>query len=259
VLLEGAPPEAEAAFFSNLLLPGGAYKTTFAGRFGDLDEQVADLLAGKEATRLLDVGVSSGVTTVELIEALESRGIACSAVAADLVVNGRLVWAPFLGELLVDGSGRFLQAAGALGVRMRPYPRGARVLAAHVLDAVARICSMGGSRGEAVQLVTSRLAAREDCEVVEHDVFADRPEWRRRFDVVRAANLLNLSYFPPDDIRHALRSLGGFLAPGGLLVLCRTDIKTRRNDASILRAGEGGFEVVVRLGEGSEVEELALG
>jgi hypothetical protein len=175
-----------------------------------------------------------------------------------LVVEARLAQAPLLGEILVDRHGRFLQCSGGLGVRMRPYPRGPRVFAAEILDAIARRSSANGTRGERVQLVTSRLVARPNCEIVEHDVFANRPEWRGRFDLVRAANLLNLAYFPREKIAEALKLLSGYLAPGGLLVLCRTDEATSRNDATILRRGDDGIDVVARLGEGSEVEALAL-
>jgi hypothetical protein len=260
VLLGTVSPEQEAAFFSNLLLPSGAYKTTFPGRFADLDGRVADLLADRETLRLLDVGVSSGVTTLEWVEALEARGLHCSAVAADLVVNARLAQAPLLGELLVDGQGRFLQCAGGLGVRMRPYPKGRRRLAAWALDAAAKRASSEGTRGEAVRLVTPRLVRRQRCEVVEYDVFVDRPEWRGRFDAVRAANLLNLAYFSSEAIRSAIGLLVTYLAPEGLLVLCRTEIETRENHASILRLrSEGRLETAARLGEGSEVEDLAPG
>ena len=260
ILLASPSPEEEAVFFRNLLLPTGAYKTTFAGRFADLDACVAALLAGRESVRLLDVGVSSGVTTLEWIEVLEASGLACSAVAADLVVEARLTQAPLLGEVLVDAEGRFLQYAGPLGVRMRPYPGVLRSLAAWALDRAARRASHGGRRGEPAPLVTPRLARRGGCEIVEHDVFADRADWHGRFDVVRAANLLNLAYFSPDAIRGALRLLTSYLAPGGLLVLCRTEIETKRNHASILRLRpDGALETIDRLGDGSEVEDLALG
>ena len=260
VLIASVSAEEEALFFTHLLLPSGAYKTTFAGRFADLDAQVAELLAGRTEVRLLDVGVSSGVTTLEWIEGLESRGVSCLAVAADLVVHARLARAPLLGEVLVDDQGRFLQSAGKFGVLGRPYGGGPKALVARALDVAARSASGGGSRGEPVQLVTPRLARRDDCEIVEHDVFADRPAWRGRFDVIRAANLLNLAYFSPEAIRKALRLLASYLAPGGLLVLCRTDIATRTNHASILRhADSGGLETVARLGAGSEVEHLASG
>ena len=260
VLLGSVSADQEAAFFSNLLLPSGAYKTTFAGRFADLDARVAELLAGRDAARLLDIGVSSGVTTLEWIETLEAQGIHCSAVAADLVVNARLARAPLLGEVLVDGQGRFLQCAGGIGVRMRPYPRGPRRWAASALDFVAKRSSANGTRGETARLVTPRLTRRERCEVVEHDVFVEQQDWRGRFDAVRAANLLNLAYFSPEAIRSGIRLLVKYLAPEGLLVLCRTEIETRTNHASIIRVREGGeLETVARLGEGSEVEDLAFG
>ncbi|MCB1019696.1 MAG: hypothetical protein KDC27_07190 [Acidobacteria bacterium] len=259
VLLASASPEAEAVFFRNLFLPTGAYKTTFPGRFHDLDAHVCALLEGRGSVRALDIGVSSGVTTLEWIDALEARGLSCQMTAADLVVHGRLTQTPLLGDVLTDGRGRFLQLAGPLGVRMRPYRQGVFAAATAALDLLARQASAGGERGREVQLVTPRLTERANCEIVEHDALNERPEWRGRFDVARAANLLNRVYFSDDQIRQAIGLLRGYLAPGGLLVLCRTDIETRVNHASILRLEPTGkLSVAERLGEGSEIEALAL-
>ncbi|MEZ5365119.1 MAG: hypothetical protein R2748_23035 [Bryobacterales bacterium] len=209
--------------------------------------------------RALDIGVSSGVTTLEWIDAMEACGLSCAMTAADLVVHGRLTRAPLFGDVLTDGRGRFLQFAGTLGVRMRPYRQGVFRAATAALDLLARQTSGGGERGREVQLVTPRLTERSNCEVVEHDALEDRAEWRGCFDVARAANLLNRVYFSDDQIRRALELLQSYLAPGGLLVLCRTDIETRVNHASILRSQpSGAFEVVERLGDGSEIEALAL-
>lgn len=258
-LLEGVTPEEEAVFFTHLLLPSGAYKTTFPGRLRDLDRLLARLLAGRESVRILDVGVSSGVTTADMIDAFEASGLHTKTTAADLVVRGRLVSTPLLGEVLVDGRGRFLQFAGPLGVRMRPYPEGAKKLAAAALDGIARTASVNGSRGEQADLISRRLREIEACETVEHDVLQERPEWRGRFDLIRAANLLNRKYFEPEAIRRAIGFLRTALAPGGLLAICRTDIETEQNHATIFRLNEAGtLEPAERLGDGSEVEDLAL-
>ncbi len=50
----------------------------------------------------------------------------------------------------------------------------------------------------------------------------------------------------------------GLAGPGALLLVCRTD-PNGVNDASLFSLGaDGGFSVELRLGAGSEIEDLVL-
>ena len=188
----------EKLFFTSLRMPNGAYKTTVGGRLRDLDERIVELLGARTGVRLLDVGVSSGVTTLDLIERLEAAGMACEAVAADLSVRARLFGAPLGVDVLTDLEGRTLQLAGPWGARGRPSRDGA---AGAAFEALGRLLRLAAGPGRDLKLATPRLEGRQDVEIVEQDVFAERPGWTGAFDLVRAANLLNLSYFPPERIR----------------------------------------------------------
>ena len=247
----------EALFFSRLRMPNGAFKATAANRLCDLDAAVIRLLDEKSEFRFLDLGVSSAVTTVEFVHRAECAGKVCVSTAVDLYARARL--SRFLGiDILSHESGRLLQIAGPFGVYGRPQGREPtlfRRVANAVLDSIGATAKLAG--GAPVQLVSAELTTLPDIEIEEWDVLEQNPQWRDRFDLVRAANLLNLEYFTASDIRAALGFLGGYLKSGGLLALCRTMLEDGSNHGSILRkTHDGRLETVMRLGNGSEVEDL---
>ncbi len=252
----------ETAFFRALRLPNGTYKTSYPDRMPDVDAAAAAALGAPRPVRVLDVGVSSGVTTLELLEALDARGFPSEAVAVDLSVTAYLRRVAGV-ELLMDGEGRVLQIATPMLVKGRPHdpegalPRralqGAFALAERVVGGPA-----GARRGTAVQLVSPRLLRRPGVTVVEHDLTAPAESaWTDRFDVVRGANVINRDYFDEPTLTRMLANLKTYLRVGGVLVLCRTHDDTRTNHATIFRRdAAGALTVVARIGRGSEVESL---
>src|SRR5581483_2841907 len=107
-----------------------------------------------------------------------------------------------------------------------------------------------------VPLVIPGLLDRPDIEIIEDDL--SRNELGRRFTALRAANILNRSYFDEDRITDILKRLRRRLVDGGLLIVCRTT-RPGLNDASVFSLSSGRrFTVVGRLNAGSDVEELVL-
>lgn len=246
--------ELEKRFFTSLRMPNGAYKTTLDGRLRELDAECLRLFAGRASIELLDIGVSSGVTTLELIQAAEAAGIACKAVAADLSIHARLS-ASFAGyDVLDDAEGRILQLSGPWGARGRPDREG---WATPAFECVGKLMRVATGAHQQVQLVTPRLAGRAGVEIVEQDVFSQRSDWVGRFDLIRAANLLNLSYFEEERIRGAFSLLRTYLKPAGIVAVCRTEIDSGVNNGTIFRAADERLEPVAQLGSGSEVASFA--
>lgn len=261
--LDDAQQQAlETRFFHSLRLPNGTYKTTYARRMGDVDAALCDLLPTDRTLRLLDVGVSSGVTTLELLQAMESRGLRREATAVDLSLNAFLVRRLGL-ELLVDPRGRVLQIATPFGAKGRPHDPASSPLRAVLQGAIVAAESLvggaaGAARGEAVRLVTPRLLRRDDVQLVEHDLQLREPRWVDRFDVVRAANIINRDYFAETVLRSMIAHLRDYLRVDGVLCLSATDDDTRENHATLFRKDAAGALVPLRrVGLGSEVETLA--
>src|SRR5436190_438083 len=234
----------ERAFFRSICLPNGSHKTTAAGRLNDVDVFLAALLRPRQDVRLLDVGISSGVTTAELIDHLHANGHRVEAVGMDLRVHARLRRC-FGVDVLFDEAGRVLQLATARLAKGRPDPssRSAKAgLLRGTIAAVECLCTRRWARQSRnwvrISLVTPRLLRRPGFELIEHDLAQPVPLSVGRFDVIRAANLLNFAYFPPSLLRTMLGNLLPALKHDGLLVVCRTAEPGGANDATAFRFDE---------------------
>ena len=258
-----AQPGLEARFFHSLWMPNGTNKLTFDDRMPDVDAALCDQLRPGQRVRVLDVGVSSGVTTLEMLRALDARGVVTDeAVAVDILIDAFLIRRLGM-DLLVDPTGAVLQIAMPGLVHGRPHDtrspkRAAFAAVIRLLERVAVGGAAGARRGKPVQLISPRLTARPGVRVVEHDLTAHNAPWTGRFDVVRAANVLNFDYFPEATLRRMLEHLLTYMHAGSLLVLCRTHLGEATNHATILRLdAQGRLRPLLRIGDGSEVEPLA--
>jgi phosphosulfolactate synthase (CoM biosynthesis protein A) len=82
-------------------------------------------------------------------------------------------------------------------------------------------------------------------------------ELDKRYDMIRAANILNLDYFSDEFLAAALQSLGECLDAGGMLCVVRTR-SDGSNHGSLFEKAENGFNAVQRIGDGSEIEHIVL-
>jgi chemotaxis methyl-accepting protein methylase len=95
--------------------------------------------------------------------------------------------------------------------------------------------------------------------MIEDDLLSENaPELCRAFDVIRAANILNLVYFPIQLIGRILATLKQRLKEGGLLIVARTEL-SGENNASIFRRSNNQLCLVDRFGNGSEIEPVVSG
>jgi hypothetical protein len=275
----GAHPDAghlealERSFFRHVGLPNGTWKTTSQRRLDDLNALVLEHLPRGERLEIMDVAVSSGVSTVEWLEALEQAGCDVEMTAGDAFVNAYLL-ALFGGRLrwLVDRRGRSLQyevngRVLIVPLRKRLVPRyvwavalmrGFTWLLAPRLREAARPGARWGVEWHPLQLVSPSLRNRKHLVVFEDDILVDRG-YDRRFHVLRAANILNRGYFDEPVLRAMLSNLRERLRDGGLLVVCRTETRGGINNGTVFKLDEARrLRVVARLNAGSEIEALAL-
>jgi hypothetical protein len=266
----------EYEFFRRVVLPNGTFKTTVANRLDDLNQAVLPYIAriAESPVKIMDVGVSSGVSTLEWHDQLRAERITCDITATDLMIYASLVsLAPQL-AVLIDGKRNILHmdifgrgappvAEGALGIfagLIRMLFRGAMMVDSHLPPLRGRIREEANGRllmCQPVTLLSKRFAQCESLSLVEEDLLAsERPEFRGAFHVVRAANILIHAYFADNALAQIINKLKERLKPNGLLIVCRTD-KIGVNHATIFEfTAESRFRVLLRLGDGSEVEEV---
>lgn len=252
----GADPAFEERFFGLLRLPNGTWKTTYPRRLDDVNAELLQLLPRNRPLEAMDVGISSGVSTLEWSEQLSAEGFSHKLVGADLLVEGQLVsWGDSM-AVLFDDSGRvpLLLEAGPI-LRPALSERRSERAAWRILGPLLRLLAPLGRR-RPLPLVVPELREREEVELVRDDITVPG-RFAGRFDVIRAANLVQPAYFDEAMLRRIVADLRDRLRDGGFLVLCRTTAE-RENRATIFRRHGGCFTAEASLNGGSEIAELVL-
>jgi hypothetical protein len=256
--------ELEKSFFKSLCMPNGTHKTTAAARLKDVDELIAGYLENRKNVRLLDVGISSGVTTLELLNTLESRGIHLSGIGVDICVRAFMRSFPGV-DILHDARGNVLQVATPFFARGRPHPS-QKSLRSKLLGVGIDMLEAGPVKkwlancklSRPLYLVTQGLLERKDFEVVEHDVTVSKVAWNDSFDLIRAANMLSRAYFSPSVVAVVVKNLTSWLRQDGLLVICGTAETDGKNDGSVYRKRNAPpwLQLVHSLRQGYELDAL---
>lgn len=262
--------ELEPAFFRAIRLSNGTFKTTNAARLCDLNELVEQHLPVRRPLNIKDVAVSSGVSTAEWSEQLRASGIEHRMTATDLTISALLVSITDQLRILFDSRGAILQIDMA-GYPV--YPRLSPRLDRSLAGLPSRLAGQFAGRQLAVcvqtragatpsvvrrlELVTPRL--RElGIEVKEEDLSHPCAS-RERWDVIRAANILNRAYFASEDLLRMLRGLVVSLEVGGILIVCRTELDGGNHGSVWRLQPDRSLEPLGRIGRGSEIEDIVDG
>lgn len=266
----------EDAFFTSLRTASGSWKTTRRHRLDRINDMFFEVLAPAAASPLLvmDIGISSGVTTIEWLVEFERRGFRVKMIGTDVSMTTYIVTLGRNLRVLVEPNGSILQLElFGRGIRLwcgwRDYFNGSfavrRALARLAKRRLARLgihfpinrVPLGPLElviSGPYRLVTPQLRARADVVLADDNILAATPpEYAGVADVIRAANVLQHSYFSDEQIRAAVRNIRARCrGEGSLVVICRE--KDGILEGSILRTTGAGFCVERRLGAGSEVE-----
>jgi len=268
--------ELEEGFFHSLGLRNGTRKTTWRHRLDDLNALVQKHLPPERPLEIMDVAVSSGVSTAEWLDSLERAAIECRMLAGDAVVDAFVISLGRFLRALVDRTGYLMQLELAgRAIRTPPPRRRDRIRYlpfTALMNATTRLFGTAlrtwdgtqpdpmrrlGVTCRPVKLMSLALRRRHRIEAIEDDILVSS-SYGGRFHVVRAANILNRAYFDTLTLERMLVNLRARLRPHGLLVVCRTS-ETGLNNATVFALEEDGrFSALTRLNEGSEITDLVL-
>ena len=271
----------ERQFFAKVALTNGTFKTTYPNRLDDINEAFLPhlLRLADRPIRIMDVGASSGISTSEWYSYLSRSGIECDITGSDLTIYASLVTFRVTSKVaaLVDRDGNIVhfdlfgrgwprQPSSKL-----PRPNTLRTIAARALFWGATMLDLNPLPVKAgrttprhgfllkyqpIALLSRSFANNDRLRMIEDDLLEENDqELCQAFDVIRAANILNLVYFPVDLIKQMLATLKQRLKEGGLLIVVRTH-PSGENNASIFRLSDNRFVVVDRYGDGSEIEAI---
>jgi hypothetical protein len=76
-------------------------------------------------------------------------------------------------------------------------------------------------------------------------------------DVLRTMNIFNKAYFSAEQLGDGVNSAFHSLKPGGIWIVGRTLEEDFSNHVTFLRRHQGNWEVLERIGKGSEMEEFS--
>jgi chemotaxis methyl-accepting protein methylase len=251
-------------------------KRTQSARFGEFDAGLVGLIQERyepgKIWRVHDAGVSDGRTAADLfarldaIEGFEFRFQASDYAPDVLVVADRqsslelaidpvteellqIVWPPFVLDVQ-QGESPLLFPVNHLVRRALLRRRVPELLERWKRDE-------GTTTADHLWLLHPRCDAlrerEERFEFVRFDLLAPTD---RRFELVRAMNVLNPTYFSEAQLHTAVRNVADSLEPGGLFVTgSNEDAGSTVNGAVYLRTAQG-FERLMSSGSGSPVDRL---
>lgn len=254
----------------------GTTRTTFRHRMVDVDEVALRLLRQDHRPDreliIQDRAASSCLTSTEWAERMLVVFPRAHFEASDRLLYLFRIVVPGGRTYFLEPSGQPLQYVKSPFV-VCLYPREPyRYLFNHFVAALAkwylRRLSLPGDiaastesckyRIEKISCVhpQARTLSRRDPRftVCERSVFQQTPG----VDVLRTMNILNLAYFSRRQLVDAIHAVSKSLKPGGLWIVGRTLEESQKNHASFLRRTEKKWEVLERIGDGSEIEELVM-
>lgn len=263
--------EMERDFFTSLRTSNGTYKTTCRQRFAGTNPAIVQQLRScrSRPVRVLDIGVSSGISTIELHDDLRAAGLDADVVATDILTDAFLVRAWPGCDVLVEENGfplRFDLPGGSMKpwVVRGDYRNGFFVVRKSVNTVLAWrtrhiLRDPGDARITRVKLVTPRLPGHAGIELCTDDMRRYNAAFAGRFDFVRAANVLNVGYFDPRVLASMVANVVRYLdGPGSCLFVARTH-PDGSNHGTLFRLGDQRrFETVWKVGGGSEIEDIVL-
>ena len=264
-------PKIEEEFFSSLKLRNGTYKTTFHKRFSEINEKIIKLLKTGDikVDNLLDIGISSGISTLELSDDLHSAGYTSYIVGTDFMMDAYIVRVLPYCFALVDNTCYPLRY-DLFKWSMKPwvikkdYRSGFFILRKCInllfqYRAKNTISRSKQTNIHNVKLITPKLFGHENIIVQKDDVTKFNHLFAEKFDFIRAANILNKGYFTSSELITIINNIKQYLTkPKGTLLIVRTHENGDNHGSLFSIENHDRCNVIKRFGTGSEIEGIVL-
>jgi hypothetical protein len=248
-----------------LQLSNGTWRTTFRDRFQDVDEMAVSLMQDSfcrdVAIHIQDRAVSSALTSCQwasrIFEIFPDAYFEASDLMTELVEigSGRESY-------VTEPDGTPLQYISPPFVVALNYPESwrnpvLRFMAARALKRYQQMKERSVATPISCVHPEAQMLARANPNftVVVRSVFERTPA---ACDVLRTMNILNRSYFSAEQLGEATAAVFDSLRPNGIWIAGKTREDDFTNHTTFFRRREHGWEVIGRIGSGSEIEDLAL-
>jgi hypothetical protein len=285
------PSDQEVLGFESIVyslrLSNGVYRTTFPGRFADLDpilnRHLERHFAPATALHVEDWAASDCLASADWSHSLFPLFPNASLAASDLLLFLVEASLPSGESAVAEPSGALLQSLhGRFVVRLEPPEPGLFVinglLARRTRKNFAGLPEVLATQAERLASAEAGSFDAPPFRLRKLPLIHPRAETLRRQDrrftirrhsifsplekpchAIRTMNILNRAYFSETQLRQGADTVFQSLLPGGLWIVGRTLTEHPfRHEVSILRRNEDGLELLERVGPGSEIEALAL-
>ena len=207
--------------FSHIIVSNGLTKTTKSNRFLDLDKITVDLLEKNGQQSLHDIGVSNGITSLELYNKINAEGTMARFCLSDkyakIYYRGKNI------KKFYDADGNLI-SVNFLFLHFSPRIGKLFFLSRWLFNAFAKKTNLAVDHYREIVLlapaVYKKISERK-IELLEFDVF--ETSLASPFNFLRCLNVLMPAYFSTSRILQGVDNLKKNLAEDGYLLLGRTD------------------------------------
>lgn len=269
--------QLEDDLYSHLKTSGGTWKTTTHHRLDALNAALFEVVESSafRPEVVIDIAISSGASTLEWLNEFNQRGYDIKLIGTDLTMTVYIARLSPVVAMVIERSAHVLQiellGRGYLSeCGRRDWVSGFCFFKA-ILVALLRLRLWSRGISQPISLEAARrnpdvlegpflcvsplLRNNRAVLLIDDDILAPNdPTLLRRADIIRLANILQPSYFAPDQIRTAVENVRDRCrGEGSLVVVCRND--DQEINGSILRmSATRDFVTLKRIGLGSEIE-----
>ncbi len=255
--------QIEKDLFIRIVMSNGTTKTTYDNRLNDVNETLLKYIKHKKEISVNDVAISSGITTIELFNFLNNNLLTVNIVGGDAFLNGCLVNISTKIKALTDENMSLLLFNDENELFGNFHFK--RLILSNPLIYLFVIAKLRILKGnitsnlvKKVQLVSRELLKEKNIKIMKDDFFEPKTNLYKKFDVVRAANILNLAYFKKDDLNIAINELKKRVMITGILIVVRTNINGVNNGSLFQKISDTQWELLEDINDGSEVKNLVL-
>jgi hypothetical protein len=252
-------PELTDRIISSFVVDGARIsKETVAGRFRDLDGILTDQLRGVAHPVIHDAAVSSGTTSLELLNRLRAEGISPRLYISEKFARCLHVQRGPVARLY-DEYGSLLYAH--IGIVSADPLSSWRFPVSRLLFRALAAKTPRMTDAAVHDILLYDRSVRDALESgalthLDYDIFVNAVDIR--FDVVRCMNTITSMYFSPERIAQGVANLRRSLKPCGLLLLGRT-LPSGRNNATFFRLKDDCFVPERVVNDGADIHDIVVG
>ncbi|MCP4131447.1 MAG: hypothetical protein GY754_10740 [bacterium] len=265
----------QETILNRFALANGVYKRTYSNRFPEFDilteKTIEEQFSGSTKQVIVhDLAASDFRTSFDLHNILESVfGARFHLHASDLGINVYLARDPSSKIAVVtDEEGALLQLISPPWVFNVPKQESNLYFLNHIIRSM--LMKYGAkkilrnnallSHPITINMVCNKAhqlsSSRDNFSINKYNIFEPAEKtFNRQFDIVRAMNILNKSYFSDEKIRTITSNIFHSLLPGGLLITGSNQETGSGVDGAVYKKQNNHFSLLARSHKGADADE----